>query len=506
MTTPVEQAVAAGELSAPDRFVGMDTVDLRTRASRGTIVNALFSVVTSALGFVRAGLVAAIMTTSVYGEWGLLLAAFTTLIALGSVGIDDKYIQQDAPDQQHAFEVAFTFQLALGALFVVVILVGMPLFGLLYGRPQIIGPGMAFAAAMPALALQMPLWVHYRRMDFMRQRLLQLVDPVVTLVATVALALAGLGIWALVLGALTGTMAASAVIVATSPYALRLRWDRSALREYTSFSSPLFVAAITGVLLVQAPVVVGTRTHGVVIVAGIALATTITQFANHVDEIVSQTLYPAICAVKDRGDLLFESFWKSNRLALLWAVPVGAAAALFAGDVVHYVLGEKWRFAVPLIALYGVNAALNQLGFNWTAYYRAIGDTRPIAVTSVVGLVAVLGIAVPLLGTHGLTAFGAGMTTAVLIGLVVRLFYVRRLFPQFRVGTHVMRGLGPTLPAIAGVLLLRAGIGGARSPLRVLMELLLYGLLVVAATALFERRLLTEALGYVRGAVRSETA
>ena len=49
---------------------------------------------------------------------------------------------------------------------------------------------------------------------------------------------------------------------------------------------------------------------------------------------VTQTLYPAICAVKDRPDLLFESFWKSNRLALLWAAPIGAAAALFAGDFV----------------------------------------------------------------------------------------------------------------------------------------------------------------------------
>src|SRR3712207_7244809 len=49
-----------------------------------------------------------------------------------------------------------------------------------------------------------------------------------------------------------------------------------------------------------------------------SLATTISQFSNRVDDVVTDTLYPAICAVKDRRELLFESFWKSNRLALLW--------------------------------------------------------------------------------------------------------------------------------------------------------------------------------------------
>ena len=36
--------------------------------------------------------------------------------------------------------------------------------------------------------------------------------------------------------------------------------------------------------------------------------------------------------------------------------------------------------AIPLIQAFGLTAALNQIGFNWTAFFRALGDTRPIAV------------------------------------------------------------------------------------------------------------------------------
>jgi O-antigen/teichoic acid export membrane protein len=346
--------------------------------------------------------------------------------------------------------------------------------------------------------LQTPLWVHYRRMDFVRQRTLQAIDPVITLVATLVLAFAGLGVWALVIGALVGTWCASAAMVATSPYKLRFRWDRSALREYTQFSWPLFVGVISTTLLIQVPVVVSSRTLGVTAVAAIALATTISQFTTKVDDVVTQTLYPAICAVKDRRDLLFESFWKSNRLALLWATPLGAAAALFAGDFVHYVIGEKWRFAVPLIAVYGINAALNQIGFNWTAFFRALGDTRPIATGSIVGLVAVMVIAVPLLAIEGLTAFGIGLAAATLISVAARLWFLRRIFPGLAMVGHVLRGMGPTLPAVAAILALRALDGGPRTLTRVAFEAIAFAAVTVAATGISERQLLRESLGYLR--------
>src|SRR5204862_7646777 len=99
------------------------------------------------------------------------------ILALGAVGVDDKYVQQDDADQQHAFEVAFTCQAFLGLVLLVAMLVGMPLFALLYGHTQMIAPGMVLALALPALVLQMPLWTHYRRMNFARQRSLQASDP-----------------------------------------------------------------------------------------------------------------------------------------------------------------------------------------------------------------------------------------------------------------------------------------------------------------------------------------
>ena len=66
----------------------------------------------------------------------------------------------------------------------------------------------------------------------------------------------------------------------------------------------------------------------------------------------------------------------------MWAVPFGVGVTLFCPDLVHFGIGERWRSAIVVLQVYGVAAAINHVGFNWTAYFRALDRTRPIAVAS----------------------------------------------------------------------------------------------------------------------------
>jgi PST family polysaccharide transporter len=473
--------------------------DLRGRAARGTVINAAFLVGFNLLGFLRGFAVAAFLTTEDYGIWGLLIAALATLAALSAVGVDDKYVQQEDADQEIAFQRAFTLQVALNGLLLAVIVVALPLFALLYGEWEIVLPGYVLALALPAVALQAPLWTFYRDMEFARQRRLQAFDPVVSLVVTIGLAAAGAGYWALVAGGLAGAWAAAAAAVRASPYPLRLRWARGTVREYAGFSGPLALSALAGVLVGLIPILVAQRSLGLAAVGAIAVASTISAYANRVDEIVTDTLYPAICAVRDRPELLRESFLKSNRLALLWAVPAAGAIALFADDIVDHLLGDRWEVAAFLLQAFAVAAALNQVAFNWTAFYRARGETRPVAVVAAATLGAVVVLAVPLLLWRGVDGFGVGMVLATLAAVGVRLRYAARLFGWGVLLANTARGIAPALPAVAAILLFRWAEGGdaGRSPARALLELAVYGVLAAACTLVSERALLREVRGYL---------
>jgi O-antigen/teichoic acid export membrane protein len=479
---------------------------LRHQVARGTIINTAFLVSINALTIVQGLLAARLLGATEYGLWGLLLIIFGTLSFLASVGLNDKYIQQDHADQQAAFQVAFTLQAGLCVFFALIAFAAVPLSALLYDAPEVVLPGLLTALAMPLLALETPVWVFYRRMDFARTRLLSAVRPVVMFLVTVPLAAAGVGFWSLVIGSLAGVVAGAAVAVAFSPYPLRLRYERGAVKEYTSFSWPVLASALMAVVTFQVPAAIASRSIGPAAIGAITLTAQITQYTRRVDQVVTHALYPAICAVKDQRDLLYESFSKSNRLAVLWGFPVGVGVALFADDLVAVLLGAQWELAVPLIQVLGLAAAVDQIGFNWTAFARARGETRILAVQAVLVMVAVLGVGVPLLISEGLSGYALGIGAGTVVALGVRFVYLTRLFPAFDVINHALGAIAPTVLAACVVLVARATLPSGGGALRTVAELLAYAAIALATTWATERVLLKEAFGYLRRAARPATA
>src|SRR3954463_4296809 len=123
-----------------DRELALGNRSLRAHAARGALVNGAFNVAVSSLGLVRGFVVAAFLTADDYGVWGIVVIAFGTLSWLQQVGGSEKYVQQNEPDQELAFQRAFTIELLANAAFVVVLLAGIPLAAVLYGQDEIGGP------------------------------------------------------------------------------------------------------------------------------------------------------------------------------------------------------------------------------------------------------------------------------------------------------------------------------------------------------------------------------
>lgn len=213
---------------------------------------------------------------------------------------------------------------------------------------------------------------------------------------------------------------------------------------------------------------------------------------------ITSTIYPALCAVKERTDLLFESFVKSNRLALMWGLPFGVGLALFAPDLVRFGLGHKWEPAVGLIQVFGLVAASHQIGFNWTAFYRARDNTRPIAIVGVLVTGVFLPLVIPLTSSDGIDGFATAMAISTGVGLLARAYYLVQLFPGFGMARHVLRAVLPTVPATLAVLGIRALESGSRSLAVALTEFVVYVLVTLLATWTFERALLVEIARYVR--------
>ena len=160
---------------------------------------------------------------------------------------------------------------------------------------------------------------------------------------------------------------------------------------------------------------------------------------------------------------------------------------------------------MPLIQVLGLAAAVDQIGFNWTAFARARGETRIFAVQG--ALVADRGPRCrrTLLVSEGLAGYALGIGAGTVVALGVRFVY---LFGRFRPLTWSTTSLAPSPPpswraAPSCSVAPRFPGGGA---LRVGAELLAFALIALAASWATERVLLKEAFGYLRRAARPATA
>jgi O-antigen/teichoic acid export membrane protein len=509
MSHALTDPVLSEAVSVPSAEREIDTggLPLRAYTARGVIVNTLFDAGLSMLALVQGFVLAGLLTRSDYGVWGVLVVSVGVLARLKLVGISDKYLQQTEPDQELAFQKAFTLEVLVTAAAAVPLLAALPVIAVVYHHWNLIAPGVVLVSVLAADALQAPFWIYYRRMNFVRQRLLQAIEPIVAFVVAVSLGVAGAGYWALALGVAAGAWGGAIAAVASSPYRLAWRYDRGALRLYASFSGPIFLATLSTIVLANATVIATNIKLGLAGVGAVALSGNITAFTTKVDDLVSGTLYPAICAMQDRLDLLRESFVKSNRLALMWAMPFGLGLALFAGDLVRFGIGHKWHSAVGLLEVTGIVAAISQIAFNWDDYFRARANTRPLAVAGVASTVALLAVGLPLLSADGLTGLAFGIAAGAAVHLALRAWYVSRLFDGFRLVAHSVRAVLPVVPGAVLVLVMRQVETGQRTALLAIVELVVYALSAVVCSWLLEGPLVREALGYlVAGGRRAQAS
>lgn len=499
-TTPLgpEETLEIQQTGVEERFE-LGGRSLREHTARGVVINATFQVGIAVLGLAQRFAVAAFLTVNEFGVWGIVLSILMTLYWLKEVGIGDKFVQQDEPDQELAFQKAFTLELLYTAGFTVFVILTLPIFALLYGNFEIVLPGAVLSLCLLGGALQAPVWIAFREMRFVRQRTLEAVNPVVSTVVMVAMAAAGAGYWSLVGGIVAGSFAGGAVALATCPYPIALRFERGTLREYVRFSAPLLFSGVAGIIVIQGTMLVGNYAVGIAGLGALTLAASLATFSDRVDSIISRTIYPAVCSVSDRRELLFETFTKSNRLALMLGLPFGIALLLFAPDLVRFVLGEEWEPAVVLLQALGLMVGIRQVAFNWGLFYNATGNTRPIGVTAAI-LVGVFCVAtVPAMLLWGLDGYIVGAAISLAVELCLRAYYLRRFFSGFSMLRHLARAFAPSLPAVAVVLAVRFAESGPRSSGQALLEFVLYVLTTAIATLLIERRLLAEIVGYVRG-------
>jgi PST family polysaccharide transporter len=161
----------------------------------------------------------------------------------------------------------------------------------------------------------------------------------------VALALAGFGYWALILGSVVGAVVSTALILTYRPSGFA--WPRPAsIRSALVFSNRVLVSRVAWYVQSNADFLVAGRVLGQAALGVYTLAWTIASApVDKITALVTRVAFPSLRASGRRGALRRYLLNLTEGLAVL-TFAAGAGLALVADDLVHVVLGSKWEAAI----------------------------------------------------------------------------------------------------------------------------------------------------------------
>lgn len=359
----------------PARIQEMSLAGVRERLVKGAFLVTAGRLLGNLIGLASMVVLARWLTP---GDFGLVALA-TTILAIMStltnVSLSAALIQQAEVTQDH-LDTAFTLNSLRGLAVALVACVAAAPIAYFAKEPRllllvvVLSPTLILEGiANPRQAMML------KQLNYWPQLLMQLSQKVMTLVVSVAVALALRSYWALPLGALAGQLASTAISYTILPYRPRIGFRR--IRDMWSFSIWLTLGqAVTTITWRLDSLVVGTvlgRTPLGYYTVGENVANLPTREATMP---LYATLFPALAALRDSPEQIARAYQRAQTFLTAVALPLGVGTSLVAEPLVNVMLGAGWEPAVPVVQVLATAAAFCTLSSLTHSLGMATGNTR----------------------------------------------------------------------------------------------------------------------------------
>ncbi len=401
---------------------------------------------------------AVVMRLLLPSDYGLVVVAtaLSTFAAfLTDLGLTTALVQARRVTQR-LLRTAFWLNAVVGAVVTAVVVAVAPLVALAYDEPRITPLLQLTALGFVLNVVPVPTALLQRTLRFRELVGAETTATVVGMAATVALAVAGAGPYALVLGPLVKILATDVLLWSV------VRWwpgrgflHRPELGQLWRFgrgvsgANMLYAASASadGLILATAvgPTQLGLYDRSVKIIM---------LPVNQVTTVLTRVMLPAFSQMQDDLARLRRAWALATRASLLFGVPLGVGVATTAPALVETVYGATWLPMVPTLVLLALSVPARVVARNSGPVYQALGRTGLQFRLAVVSTVVTVGAIVV-----GLRWGAVGVATALLASSLV--VTVIGLVPLLRALGGTARDLWTTCRgALAAGLALAAAVLG----------------------------------------------
>jgi O-antigen/teichoic acid export membrane protein len=382
-------------------------------------------------------------------DFGVAAYALTLIALFGAVpslGLGPALIYH-ADDERYR-STGFWIGLAAGLAGTAIVWLLAPLAEHLFGDPRAVGVTRGMALLFPIEALGN---VHgailRKRLSFRIGVVPELTRSLMKGIASIVLALAGFGAWALIGGTLFGALAAVPVYWIAMPWRPRLRFDREAAAALIPFGGHLAAVSTLGAAVRNLDYVIVGRVLGAAALGSYTLAFRLPDLLiRNLVAVLGQVLLPIYSKLREERAPVGAVFVTTTTYVVAVTAPMSVGLALLAEPVVIAAFSAKWIDVVPIVPPICLYALFVSISFNIGDLYKALG--RPHILTRL-GLVR-LALAVPALCLaatvyHSAAAVGWAQAGIALVMMAVELLVARAAF-RLPVGA-ALAGTAPVFAA-----------------------------------------------------------
>lgn len=457
---------------------------------RTALVTSLWSMAESwGLRLVSAGvflLLARLIEPAAFGLAALAQVYLMVVQTLSDQGLTTALIQRAEIEEAHK-DSAFWANLAVGlGLMLLTIAFADGLAGV-YGEPRL-APVLRWYSLAPLLASLSVVQVALARRElrFRELALRQTAGAVMGGVVGVAMAFAGMGVWALVGQGLVTQATGVAVLWAIVDWRPRLVFSRRHFRQLFGFGFNVLATNIVRIVGGQADRLLlgyffGAADVGYYSVAQ-RLVTIVTDFVAGSTE---RAVVPLFARIQGEKERVARGLLTAQRLLSLIVIPAFVGLAAVAPALIRVGVGGQWEPSILPTRILAFFSLAYCLGFFFGHVVTALG--RPTLRLGVVLGQALVQAALSLLGVrYGIPGVAGAMAAAQIVFYGVELMVLRRLV-RFSIPGYLREALLPALASAAmaaAVLALESALAGAGAGLRlaagILLGTVVYGALLLA--------------------------
>lgn len=426
--------------------------ELSRKATSGVIWSFLAQGLNKGFTLVTIAILSRILLKSDFGLLAIATMTLNYLAIFKDLGLGSALIQHQS-NIDRASDTVFTLNCLLGIALTLLTFLVSPLIASYFGEEEItiILQCLGITFFINSLG-SVHLVLLRKKMDFRKKLIPDVGNALVKGVVSICMALAGFGIWSLVIGQIAGSITALCLVWRVMPWWPRLSLDTSVAGPLIRFGLSIMGTETLSVISSNLYLIVVGKVFGMSLLGVFSLAYRLPEVLIIGNLwLIAGVLFPMFSLLQSQPEKLVEGFLSSIRFVVSFTTPICFGLFIVAEPLIRVLYGDQWLEAIPVLQILAAYAWVQSIGYHAGDVYKAIGRPNVVFVLCLIAIP--IDISCLLVGAqYGLVGVASGLLIAMLIQCCLNLIVATYLV---RVSSmRILAAVGPSF--LSGVVLLFA--------------------------------------------------